>query len=230
MEPVREGARVVEVISTRNKEPKLKFGSLSARMSSETGELSLASLRTMKLTTGVLQNWRKCTVRERIRFSDQQRAHSRLPACTDFLLKLIMIGESPRSPAAISSANGPTLALPPRDVSNAVKSLLGDSGTGKSSLLHQFIYKRSRTPAQHTIGVEFASTLLHLSAAPSSLPTASSSRPTSKTLKCQIFDTAGQERFRSVTRKYATFPFFSFIFTHGLLQLLSWFVRSSGRV
>ncbi|BGO99779.1 hypothetical protein NBRC10513v2_004006 [Rhodotorula toruloides] len=85
--------------------------------------------------------------------------------------------------------------------------LIGDSGVGKSCLLYHFLNDRIRDPSPHTIGVEFASTLMRL---PSSIPSssaistsASPSRPAaSKTLKVQCWDSAGQERFRSVTRNY----------------------------
>lgn len=35
--------------------------------------------------------------------------------------------------------------------------LIGESGTGKSCLLHSFCYNRHREASQHTIGVEFSS-------------------------------------------------------------------------
>jgi len=35
--------------------------------------------------------------------------------------------------------------------------LIGESGTGKSCLLHHFVANRFREGAQHTIGVEFSS-------------------------------------------------------------------------
>ncbi|GJN90506.1 hypothetical protein Rhopal_003517-T1 [Rhodotorula paludigena] len=72
--------------------------------------------------------------------------------------------------------------------------LIGDSGVGKSCLLYHFLNDRS---------VEFASTLMRL---PSSLPPSSTMSgvpaSSSKTLKVQCWDSAGQERFRSVTRNY----------------------------
>ncbi|KDE09285.1 rab family, other [Microbotryum lychnidis-dioicae p1A1 Lamole] len=81
--------------------------------------------------------------------------------------------------------------------------IIGDSGVGKSCLMHHFLNESVRDPSPHTIGVEFSSTLMRL---PSSTPIAagaSGSRATnSKTLKVQLWDTAGQERFRSVTRNY----------------------------
>lgn len=66
--------------------------------------------------------------------------------------------------------------------------LVGDTGTGKSSLLQNFINPGQFNPAHDvTIGVDFASKTL----------TASGS-----TVKLQIWDTAGQEAFRSIVRTY----------------------------
>ncbi|POY74554.1 hypothetical protein BMF94_2315 [Rhodotorula taiwanensis] len=89
--------------------------------------------------------------------------------------------------------------------------IIGDSGVGKSCLLYHFLNDRIRDPSPHTIGVEFASTLMRLpSIAPSSTsyPAGSGGQasgiqiPASKTLKVQCWDSAGQERFRSVSRQY----------------------------
>ncbi|GAA5850428.1 hypothetical protein JCM8547_001872 [Rhodosporidiobolus lusitaniae] len=78
--------------------------------------------------------------------------------------------------------------------------LIGDSGVGKSCLLYHFLNDKVRDPSPHTIGVEFASTLMRL---PSTTPAPPDSKvPSSKTLKVQCWDSAGQERFRSVTRNY----------------------------
>ncbi|XP_041837371.1 ras-related protein Rab-4A isoform X2 [Melanotaenia boesemani] len=65
--------------------------------------------------------------------------------------------------------------------------VIGNAGTGKSCLLHQFIEKRFKDESNHTIGVEFGSKIISV---------------VNKTVKLQIWDTAGQERFRSVTRSY----------------------------
>eukprot|EP00743_Colponemidia_sp_Colp-15_P001733 GILK01001893.1.p1 GENE.GILK01001893.1~~GILK01001893.1.p1 ORF type:complete len:219 (-),score=21.88 GILK01001893.1:165-788(-) len=65
--------------------------------------------------------------------------------------------------------------------------IIGDTGTGKSCLLHQFIENKFKKGSSHTIGVEFGSKILKVG---------------DKTIKLQIWDTAGQERFRSVTRSY----------------------------
>ncbi|KAG0144951.1 hypothetical protein CROQUDRAFT_672021 [Cronartium quercuum f. sp. fusiforme G11] len=76
--------------------------------------------------------------------------------------------------------------------------VIGESGTGKSSLLYHFLRSQPRHPSPHTIGVEFASTILSL---PSSASSHSSSSAVCR-MKLQLWDTAGQERFRSVTRNY----------------------------
>ncbi|KAI5480576.1 hypothetical protein MNV49_000272 [Pseudohyphozyma bogoriensis] len=78
----------------------------------------------------------------------------------------------------------------------------GDSGVGKSCLMHHFLNNRFRDPSPHTIGVEFSSTLLRLPSSTPAAEVAGTRVPFSKTLKVQLWDTAGQERFRSVTRNY----------------------------
>mmetsp|Transcript_43841 Transcript_43841/g.50433 ORF Transcript_43841/g.50433 Transcript_43841/m.50433 type:complete len:206 (-) Transcript_43841:117-734(-) len=65
--------------------------------------------------------------------------------------------------------------------------IIGDSGTGKSCLLHNFLENKFKKGSSHTIGVEFGAKVITLH---------------NKTIKLQIWDTAGQERFRSVTRSY----------------------------
>lgn len=80
--------------------------------------------------------------------------------------------------------------------------LIGDSGVGKSCLMHHFLNNRYRDPSPHTIGVEFSSTLLRLPSSTPAAEVAGTRVPFSKTLKVQLWDTAGQERFRSVTRNY----------------------------
>jgi len=65
--------------------------------------------------------------------------------------------------------------------------IIGESGTGKSCLLHHFIHNTFKEHAQHTIGVEFSSRTIRVG---------------EKSIKLQLWDTAGQERFRSVTRSY----------------------------
>jgi len=65
--------------------------------------------------------------------------------------------------------------------------IIGDSGVGKSCLLLQFTDKRFEPVHDLTIGVEFGARMVVLD---------------SKQIKLQIWDTAGQESFRSITRSY----------------------------
>lgn len=65
--------------------------------------------------------------------------------------------------------------------------IIGDSAVGKSCLLLQFTDRRFRTDHDLTIGVEFGARLITLD---------------DKQIKLQIWDTAGQESFRSITRSY----------------------------
>eukprot|EP01065_Artemidia_motanka_P013050 TRINITY_DN1719_c1_g1_i1.p1 TRINITY_DN1719_c1_g1~~TRINITY_DN1719_c1_g1_i1.p1 ORF type:complete len:228 (+),score=96.49 TRINITY_DN1719_c1_g1_i1:59-685(+) len=65
--------------------------------------------------------------------------------------------------------------------------VIGDSGTGKSCLLHRFIEDKFVDDQTHTIGVEFGAKVVEMFG---------------KRIKLQIWDTAGQERYRSVTRSY----------------------------
>merc|ERR1712203_1134772 len=65
--------------------------------------------------------------------------------------------------------------------------IIGDAGTGKTSILHRFSENKFLDDASHTIGVEFGAKTVNLG---------------SRSIKLQIWDTAGQERFRSVTRSY----------------------------
>ncbi|KOS17909.1 GTP-binding protein ypt4 [Escovopsis weberi] len=69
--------------------------------------------------------------------------------------------------------------------------LLGPSGSGKSCLLHRFVKNEWRVLSSQTIGVEFATKIIKVG---------SGSRR--KRIKLQLWDTAGTERFRSVSRSY----------------------------
>ena len=60
-------------------------------------------------------------------------------------------------------------------------------GVGKSCLLLQFTDKRFRQQHDLTIGVEFGARTIQI---------------TEKNIKLQIWDTAGQESFKSITRSY----------------------------
>ncbi|KAH8739595.1 Rab2 GTPase [Cryptosporidium ryanae] len=65
--------------------------------------------------------------------------------------------------------------------------IIGDTAVGKSCLLLQFTDRRFRVDHDLTIGVEFGARIIEIN---------------SKKLKLQIWDTAGQESFRSITRSY----------------------------
>ncbi|KAM3130263.1 GTP-binding protein yptc4 [Paramecium bursaria] len=65
--------------------------------------------------------------------------------------------------------------------------IIGDTGVGKSCLLAQFIDRTFRQRHEVTIGVEFGAKMIQLDG---------------KSIKLQIWDTAGQESFRSITRQY----------------------------
>ena len=66
--------------------------------------------------------------------------------------------------------------------------IVGDSSVGKSCLLLQFTDKRFKLAHDLTIGVEFGSRLVAVDK--------------NVNIKLQIWDTAGQESFRSITRSY----------------------------
>ena len=65
--------------------------------------------------------------------------------------------------------------------------IIGDTGVGKSCLLLQFTDKRFTPIHDLTIGVEFGARIVTIE---------------DTQLKLQIWDTAGQESFRSITRSY----------------------------
>ena len=65
--------------------------------------------------------------------------------------------------------------------------IVGDSSVGKSCLLLQFTDKRFKTSHDLTIGVEFGARTIQVN---------------DTNVKLQIWDTAGQESFRSITRSY----------------------------
>lgn len=65
--------------------------------------------------------------------------------------------------------------------------IIGDTGVGKSCLLLNFIDKRFREEHDLTIGVEFVTKIIDAGG---------------QKVKLQIWDTAGSESFRSITRSY----------------------------
>jgi len=65
--------------------------------------------------------------------------------------------------------------------------LIGDSGVGKSNLLSRFTRNDFSAESKSTIGVEFATRTINVE---------------SKVVKAQIWDTAGQEKYRAITSAY----------------------------
>ena len=65
--------------------------------------------------------------------------------------------------------------------------IIGDATVGKSNLLLRYVHGQFKPEYQLTIGVEFGAKNIEIS---------------SKTFRIQIWDTAGQENFRSITRAY----------------------------
>ena len=65
--------------------------------------------------------------------------------------------------------------------------LIGDANVGKSCLMMQLIEQKFKQHLDPTIGVEFGSKKMKIKG---------------KMIKIQIWDTAGQENFRSITRAY----------------------------
>ncbi len=65
--------------------------------------------------------------------------------------------------------------------------MVGDSGVGKSTMLYKLVNNTFRRSSDMTIGVEFGSKLIKID---------------DKPIKLHIWDTAGQENFRSITRSY----------------------------
>uniref|UniRef100_A0A7S1F228 Uncharacterized protein n=1 Tax=Noctiluca scintillans TaxID=2966 RepID=A0A7S1F228_NOCSC len=65
--------------------------------------------------------------------------------------------------------------------------LIGDSGVGKSNLLSRFTRDEFNLESKTTIGVEFAT---------------KSVTTNGKVIKAQIWDTAGEERYRAITGAY----------------------------
>ena len=65
--------------------------------------------------------------------------------------------------------------------------IIGDAAVGKSNLLLRYVHGQFKPEYQLTIGVEFGAKNIEIS---------------SKTFRIQIWDTVGQENFRSITRAY----------------------------
>lgn len=102
-----------------------------------------------------------------------------------------------RAPAVASfqSGSGWSAAAPGQEIGGSSNSysflfkfiIIGDEAVGKTCLLLQFTDKRYRTSHQVTVGVEFGSRTIDIAGRP---------------VKLQCWDTAGQDRFRSIIRSY----------------------------
>ena len=68
--------------------------------------------------------------------------------------------------------------------------VIGDTQVGKTSLCHKLTDDKFLSSCESTIGVDFSSLRVTLS--------------NNIILKCQLWDTAGCERFRSITKSYYT--------------------------
>lgn len=94
-------------------------------------------------------------------------------------------------------AQGSTAPRPADAADFVLKTIIiGDSFAGKSSLLQQFITGKVNQTAKQTVGVEYGSRTLACSS--------DDSGPggNKHVAKLQIWDTAGQDKFRAVTRSY----------------------------
>lgn len=82
--------------------------------------------------------------------------------------------------------------------------IIGDCGVGKSCILLQFADKRFEPSHDLTIGVEFGSRTIDIPSVRSnaSLQSLDESDADIVSCKLQVWDTAGQESFRSITRSY----------------------------
>ena len=65
--------------------------------------------------------------------------------------------------------------------------LLGESNVGKSSLITRFIYDTFEDGYVTTTGIDFLSKTIYLE---------------SRTIRCQVWDTAGSEKFRCLIPNY----------------------------
>ena len=65
--------------------------------------------------------------------------------------------------------------------------IIGDSGVGKSNILGRYLHNEFKHDTKSTVGVEFGSKQLKVSGI---------------NIKLQIWDTAGEERYRAITSAY----------------------------
>lgn len=65
--------------------------------------------------------------------------------------------------------------------------LIGDSGVGKTNLLSQFVNNHFVSDSKTTLGIEFSTRIVQIGG---------------KIVKAQLWDTAGHERYKSITSNY----------------------------
>ena len=65
--------------------------------------------------------------------------------------------------------------------------IIGDAGVGKSNILTRYVKNEFDSSKQPTVGVEFSSKKIKVD---------------NKSIKLQIWDTAGQEKFKAVSKQY----------------------------
>ena len=98
-----------------------------------------------------------------------------------------VLGEAASLPFArltrLSSASSPAAAF----IQRFALLMIGDSGVGKSSLLLRFSDDKYRESDSSTIGVDFKVKQVELDG---------------KQVKLQMWDTAGQEKYRTITSSY----------------------------
>jgi len=87
--------------------------------------------------------------------------------------------------------------------------LLGDRGVGKSTMLHIFDTGRWDPTLQSTIGIDFSVKNI-------TLPDHNNHK-----IRLQIWDTAGQEKFRSIVRSYLRGVYISFLM-YDISDRMSW--------
>lgn len=81
--------------------------------------------------------------------------------------------------------------------------LVGESNAGKSSLLQHFVHGRMNAVSKHTVGVEFGSRTIALATGGDDGGAARAGGGSGTAIvKLHCWDTAGQDRFRSMTRSY----------------------------
>lgn len=66
--------------------------------------------------------------------------------------------------------------------------IVGDPGVGKTSILNQYCYKRFEETTKPTIGCDFSTLII--------------SNDSSKVIKAQLWDVAGQEKFHALSKLY----------------------------